>query len=144
MIKSIATLAVVAAVVAGCGSSSSSSSSSAASSAASSSSAAPSSSSETATSTSSAAPTSTAASGGAGLSNNPTVQAAVAACKQRIAGAPNLSSDAKTKLTNLCDQAASGNEAAVLKAAAQVCQEIVKQSIPQAAQQQALASCPKG
>jgi hypothetical protein len=68
----------------------------------------------------------------------------VAACKQRIAGAPNLSSDAKTKLTNLCDQAASGNEAAVLKAAAQVCQEIVKQSIPQAAQQQALASCPKG
>jgi hypothetical protein len=144
MIKSIATLAVVAAVVAGCGSSSSSSSSPAASSAASSSSAAPSSSSETATSTSSAAPTSTAASGGAGLSNNPTVQAAVAACKQRIAGAPNLSSDAKTKLTNLCDQAASGNEAAVLKAAAQVCQEIVKQSIPQAAQQQALASCPKG
>jgi hypothetical protein len=144
MIKSIATLAVVAAVVAGCGSSSSSSSSPAASSAASSSSQAPSSSSETATSTSSAAPTSTAASGGAGLSNNPTVQAAVAACKQRIAGAPNLSSDAKTKLTNLCDQAASGNEAAVLKAAAQVCQEIVKQSIPQAAQQQALASCPKG
>jgi hypothetical protein len=152
MIKTLATLAVVAAFVAGCGSSSSSSSSTTASSAAASSSETPSSSSTTATSTatsetptsSAAASTSTSPSGGAGLSNNPAVQAAVTACKQRISVAPNLSSDAKTKLTNLCDQAASGNEAAVLKAAAQVCQEIVKQSIPQGAQQQALASCPKG
>jgi len=46
-------------------------------------------------------------------------------------------------LTTLCDKAASGDEASVLKAAAQVCQEIVKQSVPQSVQQQALASCPK-
>ena len=140
MIKTLATLAVVAAVVAGCGGSSSSSSTTAATSAASSSSSAPTS----ATTTSSAAPTSSSPSGGGGLANNPTIQAAVAACKQRISAAPNLSSDAKGKLTNLCDQAASGNEAAVVKAASQVCQEIVKQSVPSSAQQQALASCPKG
>jgi hypothetical protein len=150
MIKTLATLAVAAAFIAGCGSSSSSSSSPAASSATSSSSETPSSSSSSATATSetptssAAASTSTSPSGGAGLSNNPTIQAAVSACKQRIAAAPTLSSDAKTKLSNLCDQAASGNEAAVLKAAAQVCQEIVKQSLPTGAQQQALASCPKG
>jgi hypothetical protein len=147
MIKTLATLAVVAAVVAGCGGSSSSSSSSPASSAASSSSSAPSSttasSSDTATS-SSAASTSTTPSGGAALANNPTIQAAVAACKSRISAAPNLSSDAKGKLITLCDQAASGNEAAVLRAASQVCQEIVKQSVPSSAQQQALANCPKG
>ena len=73
----------------------------------------------------------------------PEVKAAVAACKSRIASAPNISADAKSKLTSLCDKAASGDQAGVLKAAAQVCQEIVKQSVPQAAQQQALASCPK-
>ncbi|MFL5831368.1 MAG: hypothetical protein ACJ76X_15745 [Solirubrobacteraceae bacterium] len=139
MIKTFATLAVVAAVIAGCGGSSSSSSTTAATSAASSSSSAP-----TSATTSSAAPTSSSPSGGGSLANNPQIQAAVAACKQRISAAPNLSSDAKGKLTNLCDQAASGNEAAVVKAASQVCQEIVKQSVPSSAQQQALASCPKG
>jgi hypothetical protein len=146
MIKTFATLAVVAAVVAGCGGSSSSSSSPAASSATSSSSSAPSSSTPTsaATTSSAAASTSSTPSGGASLANNPTIQAAVASCKSRISAAPNLSSDAKGKLSHLCDEAASGNEAAVLKAASQVCQEIVKQSVPSSAQQQALASCPKG
>jgi hypothetical protein len=135
MIKTLMALLVVAAFIGGCGSSSSSSST------ASSSSAPATSSSTTAAASSSSA--SSSASGGSAIANNPAVKAAVAACKQRIAAAPNISADAKSKLSGLCDQAASGNEAGVLKAAAQVCQEIVKQSVPQAAQQQALASCPK-
>jgi hypothetical protein len=52
-----------------------------------------------------------------------------------------LSTDAKAKLTALCDKAASGDEAAVLKAAKQVCVEVVKESVPQSAQQTALAAC---
>ncbi len=138
MIKKLSALLAVAAILGGCGSSSSSSSS-----------AAPASSSSTTaastanSATSSASASSTTPTGGSSIANNPAVKAAVAACKQRIAAAPNISADAKSKLTTLCDKAASGNEADVLKAAAQVCQEIVKQSIPQAAQQQALAACPK-
>ncbi len=137
MIKTLTALLAVAAFIGGCGSSSSSSST------ASSSSAPATSSSTTAAASSSSASSSAAPSGGSAIANNPAVKAAVAACKQRIAAAPNISADAKAKLSGLCDQAASGNEAGVLKAAAQVCQEIVKQSVPQAAQQQALASCPK-
>ena len=133
MIKTLTALLAVAAFIGGCGSSSSSSSTA-------SSSSAPATSSST---TAAASSSSAASSGGSALANNPAVKAAVAACKQRIAAAPGISADAKTKLSGLCDQAASGNEAGVLKAAAQVCQEIVKQSVPQAAQQQALASCPK-
>jgi uncharacterized protein YceK len=137
MIKKLSVLLAVAAVIGGCGSSSSSSSSAPAAS----------SSSTTAASTANTGTSSagtTTPTGGSSISDNPAVKAAVAACKQRINAVPNLSADAKSKLTTLCDKAASGDEASVLKAAAQVCQEIVKQSIPQAAQQQALASCPKG
>jgi hypothetical protein len=144
MIKTLATLAVAAAVIAGCGSSSTSSSSSAPASAATSSSSSAPSSASTSTAASSAAPSSTNASGGAGLANNPAVAAAVASCKSRISAAPNISGDAKSKLTSLCDQAASGNEAAVLKAASQVCREIVQQSVPSGSQAQLLATCPKG
>lgn len=136
MIKNLTALLAVAALIGGCGSSSSSSSSSAP--AASSSTTAAASSSSAASSAASSSPT-----GGSALANNPAVKAAVAACKSRIASAPNISADAKSKLTSLCDKAASGDQAGVLKAAAQVCQEIVKQSVPQAAQAQALASCPK-
>ena len=132
MIKNLSALLAVAAIVGGCGSSSSSSSSSA-----------PPASSSTTTAASTASASTSTPTGGSAIANNPAVKAAVAACKQRIDAAPNISADAKAKLTSLCDKAASGDEASVLKAAAQVCQELVEQSVPQAAQQQALASCPK-
>jgi hypothetical protein len=67
----------------------------------------------------------------------------VAQCKQSIASAPTLSSDAKSKLSALCDKAAEGDPASLQKATAQVCQEIVKESVPQAAQAAASAACPK-
>lgn len=144
MIKKLSALLVVAAVIGGCGSSSSSSSSSAASSSTPAATSASTTAASTASSgTSSAAGSTTTPSGGSAIANNPAVQAAVASCKQRVQSAPGLSADAKSKLATLCDKSASGDEASVLKAAAQVCQDIIKQSVPQAAQQQALASCPK-
>ena len=119
-------------VIAGCGSSSSSSAQSAAPAAAS-------------TSSSSSSTSANAATGSAAASvaGSPEIKAAVAACKQSIASAPTLSSDEKVKLAALCDKAGSGDLAGLQKATAQVCQEIVKESVPQAAQAAASASCPK-
>jgi hypothetical protein len=118
----ITCLAVSGALIAGCGSSSSSSS------------ATPASSTPAAPSSTPAAPTSTPA--------IPNLAAAVAACKAGANRSP-LSADLKAKLLTICDQAASGNQAGVRKAAAQVCVEIVKATVPAAAQTQALATCPK-
>jgi len=120
-------------LLAGCGSSSSSSSPSTSSSATSSAPAA------TPTSTS---PNSTSISSG-GTSAPANLSQAVARCKASIASAPQLSADAKNKLNTLCDKAAKGNTADLRKSTAQVCQEIVKESVPASYQQQALANCPK-
>ena len=67
----------------------------------------------------------------------------MAACKSRIGSASGLSSSLQSKLTQICDQAANGNEASARRAAAQVCTEIIKETVPQQAQQFALANCPK-
>jgi hypothetical protein len=124
-------VACLGALAAGCGGSSSSSTTSSAPAATST--AAPPTTSSTAAVTTS----------GSSASANPAVAQAVAACKSRIDSASQLSASVKTKLDNLCNQAASGNEASARKAAAQVCQEIIKATVPQAAQTQALSSCPK-
>jgi hypothetical protein len=117
MTKRLCTVAVLASVgsalVAGCGGSSSSSSASSTS------------------------------GGGSSIANSPAVQAAVAQCKASINSAPTLSADAKAKLDSLCDEAAKGDPASLKKATAQVCQEVVKESVPSSAQQAALAACPK-
>ena len=133
MIKRLCTLAVLAtvggALVAGCGGSSSSSSAPAAT-----------------TNSSSAAPTATSsssASSSGSVANNPEVQAAVAQCKASINSASTLSADSKTKLDGLCDEAAKGDPASLKKATAAVCQQVVKDSVPQSAQDAALAACPK-
>jgi hypothetical protein len=134
MIKRLCSLAAIAAVgaafVAGCGSSSSSSSSSSTAPAASSGS-----------STAAPASSSTTAPGSVSVPTN--LAQAVALCKSSIAAAPTLSADVKTKLQSLCDQAAQGNGANLRKIQSQVCQEIIKASVPASAQAQALATCPK-
>ncbi len=114
--------AVGGALLAGCGSSSSSSST-----------------------TSSAPPanTSTGSSGGAAVANNPAVKAAVAQCKTAINSAPQLSAASKTKLDALCDKAATGKLTDLKQVTSQVCQQVIKDSLPAAQQQAALASCPK-
>ena len=106
------------------------------------------------TSSSSSAPAGTATSasstasaggstGGGSVASNPAVQAAVAQCKASINAASTLSADAKTKLDGLCDEAAKGDPASLKKASAEVCQEIVKETVPSSAQDAALAACPK-
>ncbi len=116
------------AAVAGCGSSSSSSSSSASS----------------AASTASAPAAATSGSAGAAASSNPEIAQAVAACKTEVQAAPTLSADIKSKLVTICDKAASGDAAGVKQAASQVCQEIVKSTVPSGSlQTTALAACPK-
>ncbi len=141
MYKRLSSLLAVAAVggalLAGCGSSSSSSTTASSTPAASS-------------STSTAAPTSTStaassssASGGGSVANNPAVKAAVAQCKSSINAQPTLSASAKAKLSAICDEAAKGDPASLKKAEAKVCVELVKETVPAAAQAQALASCPK-
>src|SRR5207245_8206677 len=80
---------------------------------------------------------------GSGASSNPGVAQGVAACKSGINAQPTLSASLKSKLTAICDKAASGDVAGARKAAAQVCQEIVKATVPASAQAQALAGCPK-
>jgi hypothetical protein len=128
----VSILAVSGALVAGCGSSSSSSSAA---------SSTTTSSAPAATTTSSAGSSSSSTS--ASTSASPVVQQAVATCKTEINAQPTLSSSLKTKLLGICDQIASGNVASAKKIAAQVCQEVVKAAVPQAAQTQALAACPK-
>jgi hypothetical protein len=132
--KPLALLSVAVSVgilAAGCGSSSSSTTT-----------AAPASSTTTATATTATTATTNTGTGSTNAAN-PAVAEAVAACKSRINSAPQLSSSVKSKLIQICDQAANGNEAGARKAAAQVCVEIIKATVPQSVQAQALAGCPK-
>lgn len=121
--------AAVGIFAAGCGSSSSSSTTTSA----------PASSTATTAATTTASSSSSSGSSAA----NPAVADAVAACKTRINSASQLSASVKSKLIAICDQAANGNEAGARKAAAQVCQEIIKETVPQSVQAQALSGCPK-
>lgn len=141
MIRRPLVLLLVAAAVgiaaAGCGSSSSSSTAS---------SAPASSTSASTTSTSASATTTTSgnsgSSSGSAASANPAIAQAVAACKSRINSSGNLTASLKSKLVAICDNAANGNQAGARKAAAQVCQEVIKATVPQSVQNQALAGCP--
>jgi hypothetical protein len=143
----VAIVAVGGALLAGCGSSSSSSSSTSAAPAASTSTSSSGGSTSTgaaaSTSTGAAASTSTGSSGGAAVADNPAVKAAVAQCKTAINSAPQLSAASKSKLDGLCDKAASGKLTDLKSVTYEVCKQVIKDSLPAAQQQTALASCPK-
>ncbi|HWH11168.1 MAG TPA: hypothetical protein VG165_08565 [Solirubrobacteraceae bacterium] len=68
---------------------------------------------------------------------------AVAACKSNVNSAPTLKAADKAKLDAICGRMATGDTAGVQQETSQVCQQIIKDSVPAAAQAQALASCPK-
>ncbi|MDX6513910.1 MAG: hypothetical protein QOE36_3414 [Gaiellaceae bacterium] len=89
------------------------------------------------------APTTTESSGSSGnVAANPQVKAAVESCKQAVDAQPTLSASDKSDLKGLCDKAASGDPAAVQKAAKEVCIKIVKGQVPAgAARDQAVAAC---
>jgi len=71
------------------------------------------------------------------------VAQAVASCKTSINAQATLTASDKSKLDAICQQAGNGDTAGVQKATAQVCQEIVKDTVPAADQTAALAACPK-
>ena len=96
-------------------------------------------------STASAPTTETGASGGGSGGadpSDPQVQQAVEACKQQIGAQPGLSADVKADLEEICQKAASGDEAAVRDATKQVCIKLIEENVPEGpAREQALASC---
>jgi hypothetical protein len=70
--------------------------------------------------------------------------AAITACKQAIQAQTTLPATAKAKLEAVCGKAASGDQAAVRKAAKEVCEEVInKSSIPSSAKERALQTCRK-
>jgi hypothetical protein len=70
--------------------------------------------------------------------------AAIAACKQAIQSQTTLPAHAKAKLEAVCGKAASGDQAAVRKAAKEVCEEVINTaSIPASAKERALQTCRK-
>jgi hypothetical protein len=81
--------------------------------------------------------------GATGTSTTAAGAAAVAACKQAIQAQSTLPASAKSKLEAVCGKAANGDEAAVRKAAREVCEEVINQSAVPAgpAREQALAAC---
>jgi hypothetical protein len=86
-----------------------------------------------------------------GTASTPSVKApanipqAVEACKQAIRAQQNLPATAKSKLEAVCAKAASGDTAAVKKAAREVCEEVIaRTSVPAGvSKDQALAACRK-
>ncbi len=98
----------------------------------------------TSTASTAASPTSTST----GTSSTPALTGASAAqavelCKKEIQAQATLPASSKAKLEAVCDKAASGDQAAVKKAAQEVCEEVVNSAqIPAgAAKEQALAAC---
>jgi hypothetical protein len=68
---------------------------------------------------------------------------AVAACKSSVTSTPNLNAADKASLNTICDKMRTGNTAGIQQATSQVCRQIIKDSVPAAAQAQSLAACPK-
>jgi hypothetical protein len=75
------------------------------------------------------------------VASSPAIQAAVAACKNSISQAATLDATDKSKLSGLCDKAAHGDVSGVKKVAEQVCNDVVKKTVPSAGQAQAAAAC---
>ena len=66
-------------------------------------------------------------SGGGGASD-PTIKAAVDACKQQIAAAPTINDATKADLNKICEEITSSDPAAIKKVAKDVCTKIVDDS----------------
>lgn len=81
-------------------------------------------------------------SGNDGGAPSASVKEAVDRCKQNIDAQPQLSSDLKKDLDEVCEEAGSGDEDGARKAAAEVCRRIVEETAPAgAARDQALTAC---
>ena len=79
--------------------------------------------------------------GGAVVPQN--LEQAVESCKKAVTAYPQLSSDTKSDLEDLCDKAGSGNAEDAQEAGREVCQKIVADIYPSGVpgKDQALAAC---
>ncbi len=72
----------------------------------------------------------------------PTKAATVKLCKDSVNSNPTLDAGVKSRLLNLCDKAASGDEDAAREAGREVCRELAKVTLPAGELlDQALANC---
>jgi len=85
--------------------------------------------------------TATAEDGGATAPRN--LEQAVENCKRGVNAAQQLSADAKDKLQDICETAASGDDSDIRKAAHEVCTTIIEDTFPKGTpgREQALESC---
>ena len=127
--RTIAPLALVALLVAGCGGDDKSGSTSNGSTPA-------------ATATD-GAPTSTqATTGGGSLADNPQIKAAIERCKSSIQDNPAVKADIKDDLKSICDKAATGKPEDVKAAIKAVCTKIIESSVPAGTtRDQAVVAC---
>src|SRR4051794_1156025 len=80
--------------------------------------------------------------GGGNVSDNPQVKAAVEQCKTAVDAQPTLKASTKKDLEDICEKAGSGDIKDAQKAAAEVCQKIVDDTVPSGpAHDQALSAC---
>ena len=76
------------------------------------------------------------------VSNNPQVKAAVKQCKQSVNSAPQLKSDTKKKLEDICEKAARGDQSGIKEASKEVCLAILEDTgVSGAAADQAKQQC---
>jgi hypothetical protein len=68
---------------------------------------------------------------------------AIEQCKKSVNSAPNVSDDSKSKLEDICEKAGSGDQEDIEQAAREVCETIVKDSIPEGSpgRDAALSAC---
>jgi len=82
------------------------------------------------------------ASAASGVPDSPEAKQAVEACKKQTEANPQLSAEAKTKIGEVCEEAGSGDADGALKATAEACEILVKDTVPAGtAQETALDAC---
>lgn len=76
--------------------------------------------------------------------SDPQVKQAIAQCKKQADANPQLSSKAKSKVGEVCEEAATGDADAAVKATKEACEIIVEDTAPAGpAKEQALQACAK-
>jgi ribosomal protein S20 len=70
-------------------------------------------------------------SGGSGAANTPQTKQAVEQCKRQANANPQLSSEAKSKIGEVCEEAAQGDSKGAQKATREACRIIVEDTAPE-------------
>ncbi len=81
-------------------------------------------------------------SGGSRAAETPAARQATEDCKDQVEANPQASGKVKTKVGDICQEAATGDRKGTTKAAQEACKALIKESVPAGpARQKALRSC---